>query len=71
MKGLTRSQLLEYVKTKRDAFYDLWQSYKANGDEITAGKMWSAYHELDSVYLCITDNKFSQVSYKEWTGKEI
>lgn len=70
MKGLTKSQLLEYVKTKRDAFYDLWKSYKLDGDEIMADKMWSAYDELDSVYLCMTDNSFARFSYNNWTGKE-
>ena len=43
MKGLTKSQLLEYVKTKRDAYYYLWKSYKAAGDVRMADKMWSAY----------------------------
>ena len=71
MKGLTRSQLLEYVKIKRDSYHELWKSYKAAGDDIMAEKVWGSYDELDSVYLCMTDNNFARFSYTNWTGKEL
>lgn len=71
MKGLTKSQLLEYVKIKRDVYYDLWKSYKAAGDVRMADKMWSAYDEIYIVYLCMTDKEFARFSYNHWTGKEL
>lgn len=71
MKGLTKSQLLEYVKTKRDDYYALWKSYRADGDDIMAAKAWSAYDALDSVYLVMTNNDFARFSYNNWTGKEL
>ena len=71
MKGLTKSQLLEYVKTKRDAYYDVWKSYKDGGNRIMAKQAWGSYNELYSVYLCMTDNEFARFSYTNWTGKEL
>lgn len=71
MKGLTRSQLLEYVRIKRDGYYEAWEAYKAAGDDRMADKMWTNYDELDTIYRCMTDNDFAKCSYKIWTGKEL
>lgn len=70
MNGLTKSQLLEYVRIKRDAYYALWETYRDEGNDIMADKIWSAYEELDILYLCMTDNDYAKFSFKTWTGKE-
>lgn len=71
MKGLTKSQLLEYVITKRDFYRNDWKEYRNKGNIIEANNMWYAYNALDTVYRCMTDNDFARRSYKDWTGKEL
>lgn len=71
MKGLTRAQLLEYVKTKRDDYYARWEACEVECDEINGEQMWIAFEEMDTIYRCMVDNDFAKSSYRFWTGKEL
>ena len=71
MKGLTKSQLLEYVSTKRDICLKEWKANIAAGNTIMADKILQTYFDLNTIYLCMTDNDFARQSYHDWTGKEL
>ena len=71
MKGLTKSQLLEYVNAKRNFCQNEYRKYKDAENDLMAENMWNAHKVLDTVYCCMTDKDYARASYFIWTGKEL